>query len=184
MLAALGVVFTDSKGRSFVPAGGSLGEIAGISFGGLDSRLKELQITVASDVTNPLTGRNGASYVYARQKGADDAMIPVLEDGMRHYAALLEQHFGKTIAEIPGAGAAGGLGAHIWKAAWNCCSACREWRKNWQERIMCLPERAVWMHSLPWGKRLAGLHGWHRRKEFPQLYLQAGSEMGWNRCIR
>lgn len=111
MLAALGAVFTDAKGRSFVPAGGSLGEIAGISFGGLDSRLKELQITIASDVTNPLTGRNGASYVYARQKGADDAMIPVLEDGMRHYAALLEQHFGKTIAEIPGAGAAGGLGA-------------------------------------------------------------------------
>ena len=113
LLAALGAVFTDSKGRSFVPAGGSLGGIAEIFLDGLDPHLKKLQITVASDVTNPLVGPNGASAVFARQKGADDAMIPALEAGMRHYAELLEQCFGKNVAEISGAGAAGGLGAAL-----------------------------------------------------------------------
>ncbi|MBK7871793.1 MAG: glycerate kinase [Saprospiraceae bacterium] len=67
--------------------------------------------TVLCDVDNPLFGPSGAAHIYARQKGADDATIAELDTGLQHFAKVLEQHFGRDFAQIPGAGAAGGLGA-------------------------------------------------------------------------
>ncbi|MDX1940747.1 MAG: glycerate kinase [Saprospiraceae bacterium] len=67
--------------------------------------------TVLCDVDNPLFGPSGAAHIYARQKGADDAAITELDTGLQHFAKILEQHFGRDFAQIPGAGAAGGLGA-------------------------------------------------------------------------
>lgn len=113
MLAALGAVFTDSAGRAFVPTGGTLGEIRSVSLEKLDPRLKQAEIIAASDVSNPLTGPAGAVAVYARQKGATEEMLPVLEAGMRHYAVLLEEQTGVRVSDLPGAGAAGGLGAAL-----------------------------------------------------------------------
>ena len=71
----------------------------------------KVEVEVICDVTNPLFGHEGAAHVYARQKGADDAAIDRLDAGLRHFSKKLEAHFGKNFAEIPGSGAAGGLGA-------------------------------------------------------------------------
>jgi len=72
---------------------------------------KHINTIVLCDVDNPLFGEHGAAHVYARQKGADDAGIIALDAGLQHFAKILEAHFGKDFANIPGAGAAGGLGA-------------------------------------------------------------------------
>ncbi len=71
----------------------------------------KVEVEVICDVTNPLFGHEGAAHVYARQKGADDAAIVRLDAGLRYFSKKLEAHFGKNFAEIPGSGAAGGLGA-------------------------------------------------------------------------
>jgi glycerate kinase len=74
-------------------------------------KLSDVEVQVLCDVDNPLTGATGATHTYARQKGADDAAIKKLENGVLHFGSLLEAHYGKAIISVPGAGAAGGLGA-------------------------------------------------------------------------
>lgn len=109
MLAALGASFTDESGRNFVPTGGTLDRICAIDLSGLDPRLAACTVTVATDVKNPLLGPEGATYVYARQKGADEAALAKMEAGMKHYAALIQQLCGRDVAIIPGCGAGGGI---------------------------------------------------------------------------
>ncbi len=74
-------------------------------------QLQATRFTVLCDVDNPLFGERGAAQVYARQKGADDEAIKQLDTGLEHFAKVLQQHFGQPFAQVPGAGAAGGLGA-------------------------------------------------------------------------
>lgn len=109
MAAALGAVFKNSKGESFIPTGGTLCDICSIDLGGLDERISDTEFIACCDVTNPLCGANGASYVYSPQKGASPSDVEALEAGMLHYASLLES----GIADFPGSGAAGGLGAAV-----------------------------------------------------------------------
>ncbi len=109
MFAALGACFFDQSGNSFVPTGKDLEKIAEIDLSSLDARLTECHFTIATDVTNPLLGECGATYVYARQKGADDAELKWMEQGMAHYASLLFSKCGKDVARIAGCGAGGGL---------------------------------------------------------------------------
>jgi glycerate 2-kinase len=115
MAAALGWRFLSKTGEELQPAGESLEaveEIIAPSEGVTASHtLTEVEVEVICDVTNPLFGPDGAAHVYARQKGADDAGIARLDAGLRHFSKKLEAHFGKNFAEIPGSGAAGGLGA-------------------------------------------------------------------------
>jgi len=111
MAAALGVRFTDKHGNSFVPSGETLIDITGIDISGMDSRIAESSFTVMCDVDNPLFGPNGAAHVYAPQKGATSGQIRFLDDGLRHYGVILNGLFGRSFSELPGAGAAGGLGA-------------------------------------------------------------------------
>ncbi len=106
MLAALGWEFFDTDGKSFVPTGGTLHRIAKIEKGPVLST----PITVASDVTNRLFGPEGAAHVFARQKGADDAMIERLDAGLQHYAKKMFEATGKDYTRAAGGGAAGGLG--------------------------------------------------------------------------
>lgn len=115
MLGALGARFFDNGGRMMSEplTGGDFNTIGRIDLSTLDARLKLVKIDVACDVDNPLTGINGATRIFARQKGADDAMIERLETGMVHYADLLAQAAGRPLASLPGAGAAGGLGAAL-----------------------------------------------------------------------
>ncbi len=113
MAQALGVKFLDERGGMLPFGGGALGDLAEIDLAGLDPRLKEVQIFVASDVTNPLCGENGASHVFGPQKGATKKMVALLDTNLSHYAAIIKEQLGKDVAEVPGAGAAGGLGAGL-----------------------------------------------------------------------
>ncbi|MBR3439959.1 MAG: glycerate kinase, partial [Clostridia bacterium] len=106
MAAALGTKFFDKDGREFIPVGATLSDIESISFG------KRYDITVLCDVTNPLYGENGAAYVYAPQKGADEEQVKMLDDGLRHTAGVLKR-YDIDIAGMKGAGAAGGMGAGL-----------------------------------------------------------------------
>ncbi len=110
MLSALGVRFTDSDGREFVPTGKTLKDVVGISAEGLEPLLKELTFTAMCDVKNPLCGADGCAAVFARQKGADDAMIARLEEGASHFAGRAAAFLGVDLSREEGVGAAGGLG--------------------------------------------------------------------------
>ncbi|WP_314412303.1 glycerate kinase [Streptomyces kroppenstedtii] len=113
MLAALGARFLDEDGEPVPPGGGSLGELATADLTGLDARLAAVDVVLASDVDNPLTGPKGAAAVYGPQKGASPDEVAVLDAGLAHFAAILEKSVGGRAAEYavaPGAGAAGGIG--------------------------------------------------------------------------
>ncbi|MCC3375183.1 glycerate kinase [Cohnella sp. REN36] len=113
MLAALGAKFADGRGAELTGFGRDLAEMAVADLAGLDPRLAECTLLVASDVANPLLGPEGATRVYGPQKGADPATVERLERAMANYAELLAQASGKRHADAPGAGAAGGLGAAL-----------------------------------------------------------------------
>lgn len=113
MLTALGAVFTDEAGKPVEPVGGALGRVAHADFTSLMPELSQTEITVICDVTNPLLGENGATFIYGPQKGATPAILDELEAGMARYAEVVGAAVGKDIASFPGAGAAGGLGAAL-----------------------------------------------------------------------
>lgn len=109
-LQALGAQFLDADGSNVRAVGGALSSIQQVNLDGLDSRLAECQIVTASDVDNPLCGSRGASFIFGPQKGATPDMVQFLDDGLRHYANLVETALGRSHKESAGAGAAGGLG--------------------------------------------------------------------------
>jgi len=113
MAHALGVRFKDSLGRTLDPVGKSLERISTVDLSGLDPRLAGLQVTVACDVKNPLFGPKGAAQVYARQKGATSIEVEFLDGGLRRWAEVIERDLRRNVADLPGAGAAGGLGAGL-----------------------------------------------------------------------
>jgi glycerate kinase len=113
MAQALGARLLDADGRELPPGGAALARLAHIDTTRLDARLAETHIRVACDVTNPLTGPQGASAVYGPQKGADAAMVAALDAALAHYAAVIQRDLGRAVAAKPGAGAAGGLGAGL-----------------------------------------------------------------------
>ena len=109
--AALGVRFYDADGQSFVPVGDTLGRIARIDTAKADELLRSVEITVMCDVTNPLYGPTGAAYVFAPQKGADAEKVKSLDAGLRHFGDVIRSQLGIDVSRMPGAGAAGGMGA-------------------------------------------------------------------------
>lgn len=111
MLAALGVKFLDDQTNPIPLTGQGLADLHRIDVRGKDKRLDTCQILVASDVTNPLFGPNGAAHVFGPQKGATPEMVTLLDDNLRNYAVVLRAELGADVAYLPGAGAAGGLGA-------------------------------------------------------------------------
>jgi glycerate 2-kinase len=113
MAQALGVSFLDAEGNELKPGGENLRQLNKIDRTKLDQRIKECEIQVACDVTNPLYGKNGAAYVYAPQKGADENAVKQLDKNLRIIAEKIKQYLNKDIANIQGAGAAGGLGAGL-----------------------------------------------------------------------
>lgn len=113
MASALGVKFLDASGALLGQGGGPLTSLAHIDATGLDVRLGRTAVTVACDVTNVLTGPQGASFVYGPQKGADRAAVELLDQALARYAEVLRNDLGIDVAEVPGSGAAGGLGAGL-----------------------------------------------------------------------
>jgi glycerate kinase len=111
-LRALGVRFLDAQGNPLSGTGADLIRVARIDPSGLDARLKQCDIRVMCDVTNPLLGKTGATYIYGPQKGATESIILELEAGMENYGRLVRETFGVDI-QGAGAGAAGGLGTAL-----------------------------------------------------------------------
>ncbi|HTP51049.1 MAG TPA: glycerate kinase [Anaeromyxobacteraceae bacterium] len=113
MARALGVRFLDSSGNPIPEGGAALARLARIDRSGMDRRAAASSILVACDVDNPLTGPRGASAVYGPQKGATPEMVQELDAALGHYAEVARAATGRDIATLPGAGAAGGLGAGL-----------------------------------------------------------------------
>jgi glycerate kinase len=113
MAQALGAEILDQNGKQIEFGGGSLDQIAEMNLENLDSRLNEVEILVACDVDNPLYGQDGATYVYAPQKGADKEMVEILDQNLRHFNQIAINELNKDPNQISGAGAAGGLGAGL-----------------------------------------------------------------------
>ncbi|GAB3172154.1 glycerate kinase [Telluribacter humicola] len=111
MAAALGYKFLDGAGAVLPPIGNSMSAIASIDSSEVDTRLRQVSVVVACDVTNPLYGERGAAYIYGPQKGADEAMVRQLDAGLRNLAQVAATTFEEDISQMPGAGAAGGVGA-------------------------------------------------------------------------
>lgn len=108
--AALGAKFLGADGKEVPLCGRGMAEIEKIDLGGLDSRIKNTDIEVLCDVVSPLYGENGASYIFAPQKGADAEMVKVLDDGLKHLAEVTAEAIGTDNSLKEGTGAAGGLG--------------------------------------------------------------------------
>jgi glycerate kinase len=111
MAQALGISFKDKMGNEVSFGGGELSKIKEIDFTNVHPLLKETEVVAMSDVKNPLCGPTGASYVFGPQKGADSDMVKVLDENLGHLGELINNFMKKDIMNIPGTGAAGGLGA-------------------------------------------------------------------------
>ncbi|MCM4155736.1 glycerate kinase [Gramella sp. AN32] len=110
MLQALGFRFLDNKGKELGGGGKILTRICSIDDSKVVPEVKQAKFTVACDVNNPFSGIDGAAYVYARQKGADEQMIHDLDIGLKNFAEVIKNQKNKDIDSVPGAGAAGGIG--------------------------------------------------------------------------
>ena len=113
MAQALGAKFLDKNGDDLKLGGGYLNELDKIDISGLDSRIKDVNFVIASDVRNPLCGPEGASAVYGPQKGASYEMVKILDENLEHLAQVIKKDLGRDVKDLLGAGAAGGLGAAL-----------------------------------------------------------------------
>lgn len=113
MAEALGVRFLDEHGNPIPRGGGFLDRLATVDVSGLDPRIANTCILIASDVTNPLVGPTGASAVFGPQKGATPRMVAQLDSNLAHYATVIQTQLGIEVAHAPGTGGAGGLGAGL-----------------------------------------------------------------------
>lgn len=113
MAQALGVQLLDAQQQPIGFGGGALAQLASIDMTTILPALQTVELVIASDVTNPLTGPTGASAVFGPQKGATPAMVAQLDQNLTHYAQIIQRDVGLDVVPIAGAGAAGGLGAGL-----------------------------------------------------------------------
>jgi len=111
--SALGVKFLDDNGEETGVTGDDMLRVTNIDISSLDPRILNTDILAACDVSNPFYGPSGAAYIYGPQKGATEEQVISLDNGLRNLAAVIEKALGITIADIPGTGAAGGLGGGL-----------------------------------------------------------------------
>lgn len=114
MLEALGVRFYDESGNELSASGEAMCRISRMDLSCMDGRLAGAEFQVACDVGNPFCGKEGAAYVFGRQKGATPEQIMRLDAGMEHFASVVRRSLGKDVIGLSGAGAAGGLGGALW----------------------------------------------------------------------
>ncbi len=110
MAQALGARFLDAENKELPFGGMALARLERIDISGMDSRLADFEVTLASDVNNPLCGPRGASAIYGPQKGATPEMVQQLDSALSHYADVIKRDLDIDVRDVPGAGAAGGLG--------------------------------------------------------------------------
>ncbi len=108
--AGAGVTFLDAEGSQFVPTGATLDKIASIDRSTMNPALKGVEVVTMCDIDNPLFGESGAAYVFGPQKGADQKMVEILDEKLRAFSTIVEKNLDVDISELPGSGAAGGMG--------------------------------------------------------------------------
>lgn len=108
--AALGVRFLDQRGEAYIPTGDTLDRLAQVDLSGLDPILRDVQLVTMCDIDNPLCGPTGASAVFGPQKGATPEQVEVLDRNLGHLADVTARAIGEDLRDLPGAGAAGGMG--------------------------------------------------------------------------
>lgn len=113
MMQALGAVFRDAQGASLPFGGSALASLDSVDMQALDPRLSQTELVVACDVSNPLCGSEGASVTFGPQKGATPKMVSELDAALRHYGETIEFLTGKSVTDVAGAGAAGGMGVPL-----------------------------------------------------------------------
>jgi glycerate 2-kinase len=113
MAQALGAKLLNKNGEELPVGGGALAQLHKIDVSEMDERLQRVSFVVACDVDNPLTGERGASAIFGPQKGATDEVVVVLDCNLAHYAQVIKRDLHKDVEIVPGAGAAGGLGAGV-----------------------------------------------------------------------
>jgi glycerate kinase len=113
LLRALGARFLDANDREVADGGATLASVQRIDTSGLDARLADVKLVIASDVTNPLCGPRGAAATYGPQKGADPAAVEALDAALANLGRAIERSTGRLVADLPGAGAAGGTTAGL-----------------------------------------------------------------------
>ena len=109
--AAAGVKFYDTDGKEFVPTGGTTIKIRKMDLTGMDPALKNVEIVTMCDIDNPMYGPAGAAHIFAPQKGADEEMVLALDEGIKNLSKVIAETTGEDVSRIPGAGAAGAMGA-------------------------------------------------------------------------
>jgi glycerate kinase len=113
MAAALGVQFLNGEGKTFIPTGGTLSQIKAIDANSTKELLKDCKVTAMCDIDNPMFGKTGAAYIFGPQKGADAEMVELLDENLRALSEKITKDLGIDVAQLPGAGAAGAMGAGI-----------------------------------------------------------------------
>lgn len=182
MLTALGARFFSEDGSSLEGRGENLAKVAACDFSKMNPSLKNVKISVLSDVTNPLLGPKGATSVYGPQKGADSEMLPLLEEGMTRYARVVEKALGGDFAHLPGTGAAGGLGFALMGVLGASCRSGIDGvldALSFDEKLMgaslvVTGEGSIDAQSVSFGKVISGVAKRCREKKIP-LCVIAGS---------
>ncbi len=185
MLQALGARLLDRHGNELPPGGGALGRLEKIDLRSLDKEVRKMQITVACDVTNPLTGPEGAAEVFAPQKGADAAMTGQLARHLEHLAAIIREATGRDIAALPHGGAAGGLAATLaaclgarLRPGFDVLSDLIRMKEILQDATLVLTGEGRTDRQTLYGKAPAGLARLARKKKKPILLFAGSIESG------
>ncbi|WP_333813597.1 glycerate kinase [Muricomes intestini] len=109
--AAVGAKFYDTEGKEFVPTGGTTIKVSKMDLAGMDPALKNVEIVTMCDIDNPMYGPAGAAHIFGPQKGADEKMVLELDEGIKNLSKVIAETTGEDVSRIPGAGAAGAMGA-------------------------------------------------------------------------
>ena len=166
--AALGAVFRNAAGEAFVPVGATLAEVAEIDLSGLHPALASAELVTMCDIDNPLCGPLGAAHVFAPQKGADPAMVELLDAGLAHLADVVERCTGRDIRQLHGAGAAGGMGGGMVAFFGSTLQMGIETVLDscWRGQIWCSPGKGSWMPSRCWARWSSAWRGGQSARAF------------------
>lgn len=178
MAQALGFELQDKDGKPIDFGGSSLNKLHQIESSKIHPQLKNVKITVACDVRNPLLGLSGASRIYGPQKGATPEMIEILEKNLSHFAGIMESTFGVNYADIPGAGAAGGLGAGLMAfckaeivSGFELISKLAELETHIRQADLVFTAEGKVDSQTAFGKTISGITGYGKKYKVPVIAL-------------
>ena len=186
MASALGVRFLDCDGQELEGIGENLELVERIDISGLTPLIRQAKITVMCDVTNPLCGENGATYTFGKQKGGTPEILDQLESGMQHYRDVIRNTFQTDPDQIPGTGAAGGLGAALliylgaeMRSGIDCVLDMTNFDRwlEWADLVVTGEGRTDWQSSF--GKVMQGIGDRCARKGVPVVGLSGSLGPGY-----